>query len=214
MLLISPVVAFSRSTARPFRSTPSSPSQSCGAFGCQPATGAFNTPCCPSATGGIDYLASTQPRSHCQATSGGNRKLRRSIVPSFGHDRPGDARHFVGDGDRDNLDRLLRQQSSDPRMLLRMAPGVLDHRCCAHDEWPSQIAIALLGNAAELLLAALRILSRHEPDPGCEIATRLEGARASDRRGDRRGPDHADSRDRFEAAALPPYRSSYSIPLK
>ena len=59
-------------------------------------------------------------------------------------------------------------------MLLRVPPGMLDDGGCAHDEQPPEIAIALFGNAAELLLAACRILARNETDPGREIATRLE----------------------------------------
>src|SRR5215467_11097660 len=55
--------------------------------------------------------------SHCQATSGGYSKLRRSIVSSFGHDRPSDARHLVGNGNGDELGRLLGQQPHDPGML-------------------------------------------------------------------------------------------------
>jgi hypothetical protein len=46
-------------------------------------------------------------RSHCQAPSGGCSKLRRSIVSSFGHDRPSDAGHLVGNGNGDELGRLL-----------------------------------------------------------------------------------------------------------
>src|SRR6516225_8869743 len=56
-------------------------------------------------------------RSHCQAASGGRSELRRSIVSSFGHDRPSYARHLVGSGNGDELGRLLGQQPHDPGML-------------------------------------------------------------------------------------------------
>src|ERR1700739_2362833 len=88
-------------------------------------------------------------RSHCQASSGGCSKLRRSIGSSFGHDRPSDARHLVGNRTGDELGRLPGQQPYDPGMLLRMPPGVLNNGCCTDHEQPSKIAISLLGNAAE-----------------------------------------------------------------
>ncbi len=51
-------------------------------------------------------------RSHCRASSGGCGKLRGSIVSSFGHDRPGDARHLVGNRNGDEfgaeLTRVMR----------------------------------------------------------------------------------------------------------
>jgi hypothetical protein len=74
-------------------------------------------------------------------------------VSSLGDDRPIDARHLVGNGNGDELGRLPGQQPYDPRMLLRMPPGVLNNGCCTADEQPSEIAISLLGNAAEPLLS-------------------------------------------------------------
>src|SRR5262245_40939925 len=92
-------------------------------------------------------------RSHCQASSSGCSELRRSIVSSFGHDRPSDARHLVGNGNGDELGRLLAQQLHDPGMLVWILPGVSNNRCCTGDEQASEIAISLLGDAAESLLA-------------------------------------------------------------
>src|SRR6201985_145332 len=87
-------------------------------------------------------------RSHCQASSGGCSELRRSIVSPFGHDRPSDARHLVGNGNGDELGRLLAQQPHDPGMLLRMPLGVLNNGCCTDDEQPSKVTISLLGDAS------------------------------------------------------------------
>ena len=87
--------------------------------------------------------------SYCQASSGGCSKLRRSIVSSLGHDRPSDARHPVGNGNSDEFGRLLGQQPHDPGMLLRLLPGVSNNGCCTDDEQSSEIAISLLGDAAE-----------------------------------------------------------------
>jgi hypothetical protein len=81
-------------------------------------------------------------------------KLRRSIVSSPGYDRPSDARHIVGNGNSDELGRLLGQQSHDPGILLRLLPSVSNSGCWTDcDEKPSEIAISLLGDAAEPLLA-------------------------------------------------------------
>ena len=140
-------------------------------------------------------------RSHCQASSGGCSKLRRSIVSSFGHDRPSDARHLVGNGNSDELGRLPGQQPYDPWMLLRMPPGVLNNGCCTDDEQPSEIAISLLGNAAEPLLATRRVLPRHKSDPCCKIPTGFEVTRVCDSRSDGRGRDHAYPRNGLDAAA-------------
>jgi hypothetical protein len=92
-------------------------------------------------------------RSRCQASSGGCSKLRRAIVSSLGHDCPSDACHLVGNGNGDELGRLPSQQPYDPGMLLRMPPGVLNNGCCTDHEQPSKVAVSLLGDAAEPLLA-------------------------------------------------------------
>src|SRR3974390_3364311 len=139
--------------------------------------------------------------SHCQASSGGCSKLRRSIVSSLGHDCPSDARHLVGNGNGDELGRLLGQQSHDPRMLLRMLSGISNNRCCTADKQPSEVAISLFGDAAEPLLAACRVLSRHKSDPCCKIPTGFEVTRVCDSGSDRRSPDHAYPGHRFEATA-------------
>src|SRR3974390_670717 len=67
--------------------------------------------------------------------------------------RPSDARHLVGNGNGDELGRLLGQQPHDPGMLLRMLPGISNNGCCTVNEQPSEITISLLGDAAEPLLS-------------------------------------------------------------
>ena len=99
-------------------------------------------------------------RSHCQASSGGSSKLWCSIGSSLGHDRPSDARHLVGNSNRDELGRLLGQQPHNPGMLLRMLPGVSNNGCSTDHEQSSEIAISLLGDAAEPLFAPGRVLPR------------------------------------------------------
>jgi hypothetical protein len=73
--------------------------------------------------------------------------------------------------------------------------------CCTDDEQPSEIAISLLGDAAEPLLATRRVLPRHKSDPRCKIPTGFEATRVCDSGSDGRGPDHAYPGYSFEAAA-------------
>jgi hypothetical protein len=86
-------------------------------------------------------------------------------------------------------------------MLLRMLPGVSNNGCCTDDEQPSEIAISLLGDAAEPLLAPRRVLPRHKSDPCCKIPTGFEVTRVCDSGSDGRGPDYAYPGHGLEAAA-------------
>ena len=56
----------------------------------------------------------------------------------------------------------------------RLVPccGVADDGHGAGDQQPSQVSIALLGDAAKPVLAAGRLLLGHQPDPGSKIASR------------------------------------------
>jgi hypothetical protein len=87
-------------------------------------------------------------------------------------------------------------------MLLRVLPGVSNNRCCTDDEQPPEIAISLLADAAEPLLAARRVLPRDKSDPCCKIPTGFEITRVCDSGSDGRGPDHAYPRHGLEAAGV------------
>jgi len=86
-------------------------------------------------------------------------------------------------------------------MLLRMLSGLSNNGRCTDDKQPSEIAISLLGDAAEPLLATRRVLPRHKSDPCCKIPTGFEATRVCDSGSDGRGPDHAYPGYGFEAAA-------------
>ena len=86
-------------------------------------------------------------------------------------------------------------------MLLRMQPGLSNNGCCTDDEQPSEIAISLLGDAAEPLLATRRVLPGHKSDPCCKIPPGSEATGVCDGGSDGRGPDHAYPGYGFEAAA-------------
>src|SRR5215469_5058062 len=64
-----------------------------------------------------------------------------------------------------------------------------------------QIAVTLLGHAAELLLTATRVLARYQPDPCCELAPRFESRRIDDSGGDGRCGDRSDAWNARQAAA-------------
>lgn len=58
-----------------------------------------------------------------------------------------------------------------------MSFGVTDDGERADNQQLAQVSVALLGDAAEPLIAATGVLLRHESDPGREVATGLEGMR-------------------------------------
>src|SRR5262249_49740179 len=83
-------------------------------------------------------------------------------------------------------------------MLTRIANDC--HRTC--DEQPSQISIALLGDPAESLLAAGRMLSGHQPDPGGKTAARRECLPIPYLGYQRSGDDRADAGNFLEPPAF------------
>src|SRR5262245_55322928 len=65
----------------------------------------------------------------------------------------------------------------------------------------TKVAVSLLGDRSELLLAPGRILPRHQSDPGRKIASRPEDGRVRHRRHDRSRPDNPDAGDRLNPLA-------------
>src|SRR5215470_2017839 len=119
-------------------------------------------------------LPSTSPLRDCS-------KLRRPICASMRQQRPGHTRHLVGKCHRHDLEGSSRQEPREPGIFLRVLLGAPQDGMCADDENASQIAVALLGDRTELLLAPGRILSRHQPNPSREVTTRSEDLRVRDR---------------------------------
>src|SRR5689334_3894220 len=66
--------------------------------------------------------------------------------------------------------------------------GVSDHGQGSDGQQRAQVAVPMLGDAAEPFLAAARVLLRDQADPGSQIPARLEGLRIGDA-GDQRGRD-------------------------
>ncbi len=95
--------------------------------------------------------------------------------------RPGDPSHFVGHPDRRHHGGASGTKGRDPASQSRPVGLAKPHhgRCSDHQQAP-QIGLTLFRDPAEPLLASARVLTRHQPDPGCELAARFEDARISD----------------------------------
>src|SRR5664280_2543276 len=100
------------------------------------------------------------------------RKRDRFLVTlASGHHGPDHPRNLIGERDCSDLDWPPRQQCHEPGpMLDAMDLGVADDGQCPGHEQAAQIAVTLLADMAEPVLAPARVLFRHEPDPGREVA--------------------------------------------
>src|SRR6476619_1133478 len=86
------------------------------------------------------------------------------------HHGPDHSRDLVGERDSSNL-RPPRQQGREPGpMFGAMDLGVTDDGKRAGHEQAAQIAVTLLADIAEPVLASARVLLRHDTDPGREVA--------------------------------------------
>src|SRR5262245_60122748 len=115
----------------------------------------------PSPIGGADRSAPTYAASNSVGS--------RYLSP---RDRPRHPRDLVGQGNGSHLGRPARHQPPQPRVFLRaVLLRIADDGHGTGDEKPPQVSIALLRNAAELVLAAGRVLLRHQPDPGGQTSS-------------------------------------------
>ena len=71
----------------------------------------------------------------------------------------------------------------------------------ADDKQAPEVAVTLLGDTAELLFPAGRVLPWYAPNPGRELAPGLERARIGDGCGNRGCADHADARNGLQVTA-------------
>ncbi len=131
--------------------------------------------------------ASRHPRDQdCQSLVRG----RLAIVLLPYHHRPRDPDHLVGGRQRHQPERTAIQQRPDLcRMPVRLAWQPAHDRGRADCQQAPKVSIALLGYPAQLLPAAARVLSRHQPDPCRQLAARLERRRVRDGGRDRRCGD-------------------------
>jgi hypothetical protein len=68
-------------------------------------------------------------------------------------------------------------------------------RSCAVHEDLAQVAVAALADAEQPCLSVGRVLSRHKPQPGCELTTLMEGITVADSGHYRRGDQRTDAGD-------------------
>src|ERR1019366_6309383 len=93
-----------------------------------------------------------------------------SLAP--GHHRPDHPRHLVGKRDGGDLGGPPRQQRREPGPLFgAMDLGIANDSERAGHEQAAQIAVTLFADTAEPFLTPARVLLRHEPDPGREVAS-------------------------------------------
>ena len=112
------------------------------------------------------------------------RKRDRLLVTlAPGHHGPGHSGDLVGKRDGGNLRRPPCKQCHKPgAMLGAMDFGIADDGECTGHEQAAQIAVTLLADTAESVLAPARVLLRNEPNPSREVTSRSEGPGVSDTR--------------------------------
>src|SRR6478735_11758126 len=96
----------------------------------------------------------------CPARSRSRRKCDGLLVAlALSHHGPSHSGDLVGKRDGGDLGRPSRQQCRKPGPMLGAVDlGITDHGECAGGEQAAQIAIALLADATELVLAPARVL--------------------------------------------------------
>ena len=87
------------------------------------------------------------------------RKRRRPIAAAPGQQRPGNARHLIGNCHRHDPERSAFEKSCDRRILLRLVARPLQHRMGSDHQNASQILVASFRDRPELLFAASRNLA-------------------------------------------------------
>ena len=121
----------------------------------------------------ITCCSPSQPSHHAgrPARSRSSRERDWFLVAfTLGHDRPCHSGDLVGERDGGDLRRPPRQHRGEPRSILgAMDFGIADDGERAGREQAAQIAIASFADTAEFVLAAARVLLRHQPDPGREV---------------------------------------------
>src|SRR3989304_6073975 len=103
-----------------------------------------------------------QHHAECPARSRSRRKRDGFLVVlALGHYGPSHSGDLVGERDGSDLGRPPGQQRGKPGpMLCAMELGIADDGECAGGKQAAQIAIALLADAAKLVLAPARVLLR------------------------------------------------------
>src|SRR5450759_1223557 len=115
-----------------------------------------------------------QPSHHagCPARSRLRRKRDGFLVSlAFDHHGPDHSRDLVGERDSSNLRRPPRHQGLEPGPMFGAVDlGIADNGERTGHEQAAQIAVTLFADTAEPVLTPARMLFRHQPNPGREVA--------------------------------------------
>jgi hypothetical protein len=86
-----------------------------------------------------------------------SRELRSPVGSTLGQQGPCDARHFIGQRDRDDLERTPRKELCEPWVFFGVLASTPQDSMRTNDQDATQVAIALFGDRPELPSAAGRI---------------------------------------------------------
>jgi hypothetical protein len=124
---------------------------------------------------------------------------RRPVSFSFVQNRPGHARHFVGQSDSSYLRSFARRQSFQPGSEARVLLGPeLQHRMRSLHEKFSQVLVSTSAGPGELLLASGGVFSWNHAEPCGKSSALLEGCPVADGCDRSRSDGRSDSRDRHQ----------------
>src|SRR6516164_5062106 len=138
--------------------------------------------------------------SHRTASILRRRERRHSIGATPG-ERPGDARHLVGERNGHHLERSPCQELHQPRIFLRVLPGPPQHGMRPDHKNAPQVAIAPFGDWPKLPFTSGRIFSWDEPNPGGKITPRPECLRVRDSGGNGARANEADPWNTLQSLA-------------
>ena len=128
--------------------------------------------------------------------------MRRSVDTLVSEQCPGDAGCLIGHGDQHDVCRPPRQELVAPAgTRARLGASPAQHASRTMHEQAPYVAIPALRYPPQPVLAATRVLSGHQTEPGRELSARAELRAISDRRDQRRRGDDIDAGNRRQTAA-------------
>src|SRR6185503_12753984 len=123
----------------------------------------------------ITCCSPSQPSHHAGCPARSRLRRKRDGLPitlAPGHHGPGHSGDLVGKRDGGNLRWPPCKQCRKPGAMLGSVDlGVADDGECTGHEQAAQIAVTLLADTAESVLAPARVLLRNEPDPSREVSS-------------------------------------------
>lgn len=132
----------------------------------------------------------------------GRREGRGAVVCAFAKDGPCDSSHLVGQCDNGDVAMASCRKASQPFAESgRLSLHLHHYGSSAVKHHASQILVAQLADAEQPCLAAGRVLSRNEPQPGCQVSSLSEADAVADGRNQCRRDDRSEPRNLHQALA-------------